>query len=70
MMIPVKREITPERIKAARVALGQSQQEAATEIGVSVSAWAHWEQGVARPMKGPVRIALEGYLTRAEATEK
>ena len=53
---------TPEKIRALREARRQTQEEFATEIGVSFSTLNRWENGHARPTKLSVRRLEE--LTR------
>lgn len=48
---------TPEDVKAVRTGLGQTQEEFALMIGVSVATLRNWEQGRRRP-EGPALALL------------
>lgn len=50
-------EFQPEEVRATRLKLGQSQEEFARMIGVSVATLQNWEQGRRRP-DGPARALL------------
>jgi putative transcriptional regulator len=50
-------EFRPEDVRATRLKLGQSQEEFAVMIGVSVATLQNWEQGRRRP-DGPARALL------------
>lgn len=50
-----------EMLKEARVAVGLTQSEAASRIGVSVGSVARWEQGRATPSGRHLKAAAEIY---------
>jgi len=51
-----------ERLQARREARGQTQEEAADEIGVDQSALSRWEAGLRTPKTVLARRALRAYL--------
>lgn len=55
-----------ERLKAAREILGDSQQDAAHTIGVSVSSVSNWEQASYTPGGRLQKAAARAYIERAE----
>ena len=66
----VKREITPEEVKAARATLDLTQEELARRMGISVYAVRKWETGQAQPSRGLYRNAILAVLAEAKAAEK
>lgn len=53
-----------ERLRAARLALGLSQEEAATALHSSRPSVARWECGYAEP-RGPARAFVEAWIAEA-----
>ena len=57
-------KLTRMTMKQARVTKGHTQQQAATEIGVTPNTWARWERGVMCPSM-MARKAIERYIEGA-----
>lgn len=61
-------EWTPDRIRAVRKALGQTQEQFAVHFRLHPEAIRTWEQGRGNP-SGPATVILDQLAERAEQTQ-